>query len=59
MSTIPSPKIATNQPPRAAKSKDELRAMYAEQDRARDALKKKLGVVNVVVELIREGRDGE
>jgi|GEM_PF-6233023 len=60
MSTIPSPRreTAKHKLPKA-KSKEELRAMYAEQDRAREALKQKRGILNVAVELIREGRDGE
>ena len=41
---------------RPAKPKEELRAMYAEQDRAREALRQKLGFVNAAVELIREAR---
>ena len=44
-------------PPLIVKSKEELRKMYEEQDRAREALKQRIGIVNVAVDLIREGRE--
>ena len=36
---------------------DDLRKVCADQDRAREALKRKVGIVEVAVDLVREARD--
>jgi hypothetical protein len=48
---------STGHHPEASSSVEELRKVCAQQDRAREALKRKLGVVDVAVDLVREARD--
>jgi hypothetical protein len=48
---------STPSPSNGPVSNEELHRVCEEQDRAREALRRKLGVVGVAVDLVREARD--